>query len=210
MDSIVSPEDITKALDWVYDKAVNGLPGADTAEELAQDYLKGSGDREGCVDALINWQVAKCATSGFVTGLGGLMTMPVAVPANLSSVLYVQVRMVAAIAHIGGHDIRSDQVKSMAYLSLCGQSAANVAKDIGIKIGNNVGRVAIEKIPGRLIIEINKLVGFRLFTKFGEKGIINLGKWVPLVGGLVGAVFDGSSTYAVGETAKKIFVDEQL
>ena len=35
---------IMKALDWSYDKAVNGgLPGIDTAIELAQNYEKKSG-----------------------------------------------------------------------------------------------------------------------------------------------------------------------
>jgi hypothetical protein len=42
------------------------------------------------------------------------MTLPVANPANLTSVLYIQLRMIAAIAHMGDHDISDDQVKSMA------------------------------------------------------------------------------------------------
>jgi hypothetical protein len=34
---------IQKALDWCYDKAVNGVPGLDSAEELAQSYMKEGG-----------------------------------------------------------------------------------------------------------------------------------------------------------------------
>ncbi len=210
MGSIISQEGLAKALDWAYDKAVNGVPGLGTAEELAQDYLSRSGSRESCVESLINWQVAKCATSGFITGLGGAVMMPVTIPANISSVLYVQVKMIAAIAHIGGHDIRCDQVKSMVYLSLCGQSAANVAKEVGIEAGKRAGMLVIKKIPGEAIKAINKAVGFRLITKFGNKGVVNLGKGIPGIGGLVGAGFDGFTTRKIGKTAKKIFIDQQL
>ena len=42
--------------------------------------------------------------------------MPVAIPANISSVIYVQLRMVAAIARIGGYDPSDDEVRTMAYV----------------------------------------------------------------------------------------------
>jgi hypothetical protein len=37
-----------------------------------------------------------------------------------------------------------------------------------------------------VITKINQKVGFRLLTKFGSKGVINLGKMVPLTGGIIG------------------------
>lgn len=30
---------MTQVLDWAYEKAVNGLPGTDTAAKLAENYL---------------------------------------------------------------------------------------------------------------------------------------------------------------------------
>ena len=58
-------------LDWGYDKAVNGVPGLDSAKELADDYLNEDGSLSEKVDSLIRWQNTKCATSGFKTNLGG-------------------------------------------------------------------------------------------------------------------------------------------
>ena len=52
----------------------------------------------------------------------------------------------------------------------------------------------------------NKKVGFRLVTKFGQKGIINLGKLVPIVGGVIGGTVDTVGTLTVGKTAKKLFI----
>ena len=47
-----------------------------------------------------------------------------------------------------------------------------------------ITKQAIKEISGETIKSINKAVGFRLVTKLGEKGVVNLGKAVPLVGGL--------------------------
>ena len=49
-------------------------------------------------------------------------------------------------------------------------------------------------------------MGFRLVTKFGEKGIVNLGKAVPLVGGVIGGTVDTIGTTVIGKTAKYVFV----
>jgi len=193
------------ALDWCYDKAINGLPGAETAEELGNDYLKGSGTLNERIDSLIRWQVTKNATNGFVTGFGGLVTLPVSLPINITGVLYVQIRMIAAIAHMKGYDVRCDQVKTMVYLSLVGDSIKNILKEVGVKVGQKFAEQTIRQISGRTLIEINKKVGFRLLTKFGEKGVINFGKMVPLVGAMIGAACDGYFTNEVGDFAKKTF-----
>jgi hypothetical protein len=198
---------IMKALDWGYDKAVNGLPGLETAEELAASYTRLPGTPSEQSDSLIRWQIAKAGTSGFVTGLGGIITLPVAIPANIASVLYVQLRMIAAIAHIGGHNVRDDQVRTLAYMCLCGSAAVDVAKDIGIQVGTKLTTSAIKRISGETLVRINQRVGFRLLTKFGEKGVINLGKAVPILGGVIGGTVDSISTKVVGNAARNAFVD---
>ena len=56
---------IVKALDSIYSNVIDGLPGAETDEELAKEYLKESGTLSEKADSLIRWQIAKCSTSGF-------------------------------------------------------------------------------------------------------------------------------------------------
>lgn len=192
-------------LDWCYDKAVKGLPGMETAEELANKYLFKSNSVDEAIDNFINWQTAKCATSGFISGLGGIVTLPVTIPANISSVIYIQTRMIAAIASMRGYYLDDDEVKTLVYISLTGQSAADILKQAGIQIGTKMSVVLIKRIPFEVIKEINKKVGFRLVTKFGNKGIVNLGKCVPLLGGLIGGTVDAAGTVTIGKTAKKVF-----
>jgi len=84
--------------------------------------------------------------------------------------------MIAAIAYMGGHDIKDDRVKTLVYSCLVANSAKDVAKSVGITVGGKLATNAIKAIPGKTLIEINKRVGFRLITKFGEKGVTNLGR----------------------------------
>ena len=180
-----------KVLDWAYTKAVSGFAGVDSAYALADTYLQHKGTLEEQVDSLIRWQVAKATASGFTMGIGGLMTLPLTIPANVASVMYIQIRMMSAIAHMGGYDINSDRVRSMIYVSMIGSGAKELLKDLGVKVGQELLTKAIS----------------RLSVKVGSKSAVSLGKAVPFVGGLIGGSIDAASTRIVGKVAKKIFIE---
>lgn len=199
-------DSLMKVLDQLYDKAIDGVPGLQGAEEIAKNYLEGSKPLEDKVDVLIRWQIGKTSTSGFLTGLGGVLTLPATVPANLSSVLYVQFQMVAAIAYMGGYDVRDDRVKTLCYVCLCGNAANEVLKSTGITIGTKLTGKAIKQLSYEVIKKINKAVGFRLITKWGQTGVINLSKTIPIAGGVVGGSLDGAATYTIGKNAKNLFI----
>ena len=203
---------IQKVLDFVYDQALEGIPkiGAKSAEDLAEEYRRSSGSLSSQVDSLINWQCAKTGASGFMAGVGGAMTLPVTIPAELSAVMFVHLRMVASIAHMGGHNIYDDKVKTMAFLCLCGDSAREVLRQTGVQAAVRAGENIIAKISGEVIKNINKSVGYRLLTKAGEKGTINLMKLVPLLGGLASGAINAASTKTIGKTAKKVFIFNDL
>ena len=55
-------------------------------------------------------------------------------------------------------------------------------------------------------LRINRAVGMKLVTKFGEKGVINLGKAVPFLGGFISGTLDGVTTNIIGDKAKEIFL----
>ncbi len=68
----------------------------------------------------------------------------------------------------------------------------------------------VNGVPGKVLIKINKAVGFRLFTKFGTKGTVNLVKMVPVAGAVVGGGFDIATTRAIAKVAKKTFLERGL
>lgn len=128
-DKALTAGKVQKVLDWAYDKAVNGVTGLDSAQDIAKSYIKKGGNQVDCVNALIRWQNTKAGT-----------------------------------------------------------------------------RSAIRSVSGEVIKTINRAVGFRLLTKFGQKGSINLVKLVPLAGGIVGGTLDSISTNIIGNIARQMFI----
>lgn len=113
-------EGVMRLLDKLYEQATQGIAMVSPPiEETAGDYLRKNPDIDTAAKKFINYQIAKCTTSGFLAGLGGIITLPVTIPANVSSVLYVQMRMIAGLAYMGGYDTDSDQVQTSVCLS-CG------------------------------------------------------------------------------------------
>lgn len=203
----LTQEDILILLDKLYDNSIQGLPKVSPpVSQLAEDYLSKASDTKSAAKSFINYQIAKCTTSGFITGLGGLITLPVAIPANISSVLYVQMRMIACLAYMGGYDTTSDQVQTLVYACLAGISVDQVVKQVGVKVGVKMANAMVKKIPGSVLTKINQRVGFRLLTKFGTKGVINIGKAIPLVGGVISGGFDFVETKIIAERAYRMFI----
>jgi EcsC protein family len=193
-------------LDWIVAVGINGFGVLSSAEKIAEDHLKSCGyDKEKAINSIIAWNTAYAAGTGFVTGLGGLATLPISIPVGLASSYTLAANTAAAIAVLRGYDIKCEQVRTFVILTLLGDSGLEVVRTAGVQIGNQVTKSLISQIPRKILIEINKKVGFRLITKAGEKGIINLMKLVPLAGGAVGAGFDSAFVHNCGRIAKDMF-----
>lgn len=206
----ISTDVLSNILDKIYNATLQGMPETKTCYDLADEYLAKYSSAEDAIDNFVKWQVRKCTTSGFVTSLGGILTLPVAVPANLTTVWYIQLRMIATIAIISGFNPSDDEVQTLAYLCLTGASLAKVCKEAGIKVGKQFTIEVIKKIPVEIIHKINRLAMQRLVTKFGTTGVINLGKMVPLVGGVIGGSFDFVGTKTVAHKAKDVFFFKEI
>lgn len=211
MENRITQEDIMKLLGNCYQKCLNGIPKVSPpVDELAEEYLKKHETRESAAKAFIRNQEVKCTTSGFLSGFGGVITLPVSVPANIANVLYVQLRMISCLAYMGGYEVDSDQTQTLVYACLAGVSVNKILKDVGMKIGVKLTNSMIKKIPGKVLTKINQKVGFRLVTKFGTKGAINLGKAVPVVGAIVGGGMDLVETKKIANRAYKNFLENNF
>lgn len=109
MQKVLSQADMMNLLDSLYSKCIQGIPMISSPiEKMADDYLQHNATVEDAAKDMINKQVIKCTTSGFITNLGGVViTLPVTIPANVGSVMYVQMRMIACAAYMAGYDVKS-------------------------------------------------------------------------------------------------------
>lgn len=115
--------------------------------------------------------------------------------------------MIACTAYLSGYDLNSDQTQTFVYACLAGVAVSEVLKQAGIKFGLKFAEGLIKKIPGKVLVKINQKVGFRFITKFGTKGLINLGKMVPGVGAVVGGGLDLVETKIIANRAYKWFFE---
>ena len=188
----------------LYDGALKGIPGSKSVEALAQEYLSNcGGKKEQAAEQLIRMQVTKCTTTGL---LGGLITLPATITADIGSSMYVQIRMIAAIAVMGGYSLQDDVVKSMVFATLLKVEVGNLLKQVGVKTANRASLQLLKKLPGTVLTKINQKLGFRFLTKFGQKGVINLVKVVPVAGGVVNGGLNLVETKAIGKRAMKVFL----
>ena len=130
----------SKALDLVtslLDAGIDGVGPLSSASDLAQEYLIDASyeSNDERVDSLIRWEAAKNFTSGFLTGLGGIITLPVSIPAAIGASWIIQARMCAAIAATYGHNAKDDRVRTMVLLVLVGDAAKEAIREAGIKVG---------------------------------------------------------------------------
>lgn len=197
-----------QVMDWAFDKANGNIPGFGTSKEMAQKYLDKYGSVNAAIDHLVNWQITSAATAGFVTNLGGLAAMPVTLPANIAGVMAIQLRMIGAIAELGGCSENSEERRTGMYLCLLGSQAGDALSKTTSQVAVKFATASLKRLPGSTLININKQVGFRLITKFGQKGVINLQKAIPVLGGVIGGAVDGFSTYAIAKAAKAMFLEE--
>jgi glutamate carboxypeptidase len=189
------------------DRAIAGAGPLLSAESLSREYRDDPGyrDDEMRVDALIRRESRKNFASGFLTGLGGVVTFPVSIPAALGASWLIQARMAAAVAMIYGHDLWSEQVRTKILLSLAGDVAKEAMKDLGLTVGDRLTQRAIDQIPGRALVEINKRIGARLAAKLGGQAVLKIPRAVPVLGGVVGGALDAVVCRTVGRTANSLF-----
>jgi hypothetical protein len=160
---------------------------------------------EPAIDAMVRSHLRLAAANGFVTSLGGLVAMPIALPANVAGFYLVATRMVAGIASTRGHDIRQSRVRSAILLALVGADADDLLRKAG---GAGTGRLvnlAAQRLPGPALMAVNKGVAFRLLSQAGKRTLPRFGRVVPLVGGVVGAGLDTFLLKRIADHAREEF-----
>jgi uncharacterized protein (DUF697 family) len=189
--------------------ALYGVPAIrlKSAAALANEYKQSPkfSDSHHRVRELIKWETSKNFSSGFITGLGGLVTLPAAIPAALSASWMIQARLAAAIAHIYEHDLSEQRIQTLTLLCMIGDSGKELAKKTGIQLGTDFTEQALAKVSAEALLQINKQVGFKLLARAGESGAINLAYVVPVAGGIVSGTIDAVACRAVGAMAQRVF-----
>ncbi|MGC4109950.1 MAG: EcsC family protein [Nocardioides sp.] len=182
---------VGRLVDVLLDAGIDGLGPLKSARELADQAARETRSPDAALKKVVRSHVVKGGVGGFVTSVGGFVTMPVALPANVLEFYVGATRMVASIAVLRGYDVDDPQVRTAVLLTLVGSDADEVLAKAGLTGGSGkvVGLVGQQLPPAALLI-LNKAIAFRLLRGVGEKAFARLGRAVPLAGGVVGGGID--------------------
>ena len=155
---------------------------------------------------IISRRSLKSGGIGAICGLGGIITLPVTMPADIYYSFKIQARMVLSLAFIYGWNIEDDETVTDILLVMGGNAGINALKNAGIKVGEEFAKKGVEKYVTREVMKkINKTISRKIITKAGEKSFTSFAKLIPLVGAPIGGTFDYVGTRSIGETALKFY-----
>lgn len=194
------------------DFGIDGVgPLGSSAEVVAKARKEHGGNVEKAINEIVSDHVKKAGVGGFVTGFGGIVTMPVSLPANVLEFYTLATRMVAGIAELRGYDVHSDGARAAIMLSLVGADADDLIQKAGLSAATSMtgsgrlARMAMSRMPKAAGMMINKAVGFRLLTTVGGKALSRVIRFVPVAGGIVGAGLDGFLMKRIADHARREF-----
>lgn len=198
-----APQAAAGILRQVLEVAIDGYQRFPGAVKVAQRHVDKAGDDSArAIDGLIDQHIRLAGVQGFVTSIGGLVALPVSLPANLTGMAVVQARMVAAIAHVRGYDLDDPRVRTAVIMCLLGEDGVNdrlanaslptspLAIATAPVFDPELDRLVADEVIGELVARIS-----------GKRMAIVVTRRVPLLGGAVGAGADGWSTYRIGQFA---------
>jgi hypothetical protein len=201
------PGAIDRLVTMLVDVGLEGRGPIDPVREVAGAALaRAGGDREKAIAALARRTTVTGSLGGFVTGIGGFVTMPVSLPVNVAEFYLQAVRMVGSIATLRGYDVSEPRVRTAILLTLVGSDSDEVLKKAGMtSASGRVTTYALRGLPPAALMVVNKAVGFRLMRGVSEKVLSRLGRGIPVAGGLVGGGIDGFMMKKIADQAMKEF-----
>lgn len=194
------------------ERAIDGVGPISPAAEVAENKLAlAGGDVEDAVKALISQHVKLAGAQGFVTNVGGLATLAVTVPANITGVAILQCHLAAGIAHLRGYDLDDPRVRNAILACLLGEDSVKelIAKK---KLPSSPMVLATSPVHDpELDDRIASAVTTELVSKVGgRRAATMVGRRVPLLGGGIGAASDAMSTHQIGAYVSRELRDRRV
>lgn len=188
------------------DVGIDGSGPFDSARTVADAALRENAHPEAAVAAVTSRHLRLATASGFVTSLGGFVTLPVALPANVAGFYLLSTRMTAAVATLRGYDVTERHIRTAVLLTLVGADADDLLAKAGLVVPTGrLSSLAAQRLPGPALMVVNKAVGFRILSSAGRDVFSRFGRAVPLVGGVVGAGMDAWLFHRIVDQAKREF-----
>lgn len=206
------------------------------ARRLAQRYRPSDVDEDEplstramfrCGDELVAWQSAANFGSGFVAGLGGLVTLPLTIPAQLAATTFTSLRLAFAIAILAGKSPLHPSIAARAITSALGgvveESDGEMVNACGVEAADRSAAVAgvgsgVQEATQYAALrgsgtalqgaawKLTRIAATRLAQRGAQRGAsMAVTRAVPIIGGVIGGTVDSVMTTNAGHRAMRAF-----
>ena len=194
----------------IVDFAIYGNDAFPGARTMAARAMGSRREREAAIDLLVTQHVGLASAQGFLTSVGGLITLPVGLPANIAGMAVLSVRMVASITHLRGYDVEDPRVRAAITLAMLGDEQVRKLVESGTLPATPLVVATAAAFDPDLERAISERVMGSLASRVGGKHLaVLIVRRIPLVGGGVGAAVDGWLTYGLAAYVKREFIARQ-
>ncbi|HEX5334296.1 MAG TPA: EcsC family protein [Propionicimonas sp.] len=202
-----TPEVAGGLLRSIIEFAINGNSAFPGAKTTAARSLQAKGEREAAIDSIVMQHIGLASAQGFLTSVGGLLTLPVGLPANLAGLAVLSVRMIGSIAHLRGYDVDDRRVRAALTLAMLGDDEVRRLVSEGKLPTTPLVIATSPMFDPDLERKISERVMGSLAGRMGGKHLaVVVVRRIPLVGGGVGAAVDGWLTFGLAAYAKREFI----
>ena len=207
----IAPQLTSSYVREVLERAIDGVGPIKGAADAADAKLAAvGGDVEAAIDDLIDTHVRMAGVQGFVTNVGGLVTLAFTIPANITGLTLLQCHLVAAIAHLRGYDLADPRVRNAVLACLLGEETVRELLKHK-RLPSSPMALATSPVHDP---ELDRRIASEVTTEMvakvgGRRAATMVGRRLPVVGGGVGAVTDGYSTWQIGRYARRELRDRR-
>lgn len=182
----------------MYTFAIEGTAVTDSAAVLAESYLL-SGDTLGAVESLVLHESLKACGSGFACGLTGGVLLPLSVTADVCTSLFIQMRLCASVAIIGGHNVSDPRVRLLCWGAMAGDTGMDALNSIVMRLLSK--SLSLPDAQTTLLSVLRD----ELFLKGGGM-LLKEGLLIPLLGGVLNGSAAWLVTHLTGKLAIRLFI----
>lgn len=189
------------------DIGIDGKLNYSSAEDVASHASTRSGNNSRkAIRRVVRQHRRGVTVGGFLTGLGGLFTLPFLLPANIFEFYVQATRMAGAIASIRGYHLNDEEVRSRVLAALVGEESDDVLASIGLgPIAGAATRQISKHVPLPASSAVARAIGGRVLRRFGLRSVRLFGKAIPGLGGIIGAWSDRRMLKKIHRSTMKSF-----
>ncbi len=190
--------------------AINGRGQLRGAKTVANHQLRKHSSVESAIERLIAQHVAFAGGQGFATNWGGLLVAAATIPVNAAASLFLQARLVAAIAHLRGYELDDPRVRTAIGMCLLGPISSATLLKRGVLPSTVLAVATAPVFDNELDRQVSRALLERILNDLGGKRLsVWATKQIPVLGAGVGAAVDGWGTFAIGRHARHEFVNRR-